>query len=252
MGRAAPLDGQGGITLKKITFCALALLLLLGITPRSAQAQETESPLAAKPAAAPPPASGGPRVWPPHRDRERGLVLNGGFGVSGCNDNICDNFDPLVYFRIQGLFRVINFLAVGLHFALPFHDANSSLVDARYDVFLGPEIRGILPLWRFEFWTAISLGWFRAQADGEGCIGAWCAEGSIYSDGFGFGWGFGIQFYITKAIAAGLAFWIYKPYLVEGCTDIEGYDTECDDIDNQDDVGITWTFGATFTYFIPL
>jgi hypothetical protein len=244
-----------------ISLCMTTLLITLLTHTPYAGAQATAPQPVTAPQAAPPPRAtpaarpaSSSRVWPPHRAREKGLLASLGFGISGCNDNWCDDFDPLVYLRAHVLYRVLNYVAFGLQIGLPFHDANDRYVDARYDVFMGPEVRGILPLGRFEVWSGLGMGWMRAQADGEGCLGGVCREGSSWSDGLGIAWGFGGLYYVTPRIGLGLDFWLYKPIFFEGCIDIEGYDKDCGDIEEEDrdDVGITWMLGASAVFFLPM
>ncbi len=244
-----------------ISFSMTTLLLtLLAFAPeaaaQSAAPQPVTAPQAATPSRAAPaarPASSS-RVWPPHRAREKGLLASLGFGISACNDNWCDDYDPLVYLRGHVLYRVLNYVAFGLQIGLPFHDANSRMVDVRYDVFIGPEARGIMPLGKFEVWSGFGFGWIRSQWDGEGCFGGFCTEGSGWNDGLGIAWGFGGLYYITPRIGLGVDFWLYKPIFFEGCIDIEGDRKRCEDIegDDRDGVGITWMLGASAVFFLPM
>ncbi|MDY0002582.1 MAG: hypothetical protein RBU30_14900 [Polyangia bacterium] len=191
------------------------------------------------------------RVWPPHAQRARGLLLGGGFGVSGCTDDLCDDLDPLVYLKLHGLARIFNHLAVGLQLGLSFHDPDNRYTDVVLDTFIGLEVRGILPLGRFDLWTGIALGYMRHQRDGEVCTAWTCYDGSAWHDGFGFGWGFGALLHVTRSVAIGLDFWLYKPAYTSECWDGQLVGHGCDDPPDEDVYGITWNFGVTALWFMP-
>ena len=242
--------------MQKLMSLTFALLLLLA--PNLAQAQTAEpGAAAAQPAAAggtggasAAPAAG-TNFWPPNRNRARGLLFQFGFGGSGCTDDLCENLDPMVYLRFQASYRLLNYLAVGLHLGIPFFDADSRSVDAAYNVFLGPEVRGILPLGPIDVWTGVAFGWFRTEGDGEVCIGGFCADGSAWADGFGFAWGLGALYFVTRRIGVGVDFWLYTPVLDRSCYS-EGGDRSCGDVDDQNGVGITWMVGLTAAFFLPM
>lgn len=193
----------------------------------------------------------GSGVWPPHNQRARGLLLGGGFGVAGCTDDLCDDVDPLLYFRLHGLARLFNHLGVGLQLAMSFHDPDDRYTDAVFDTFIGLEVRGFLPLGRFDLWTGIALGYMRHQRDGEVCNQWGCYDGSWWSDGFGFGWGFGALFYVTRSVALGLDFWLYKPAFTSECYDGDLVGHGCDDPMDNDLVGVTWNLGLSAFWFLP-
>lgn len=219
---------------------ATLLLLLVASLASSAVA-------GAQPAPAPAPSAG----WGLSQDRAKGLMLGGGFGVTGCTDDWCDSLDPLVYFRLQGLVRMFNYLGVGVHLGFNFHDPDSRYVDAVYDVFLGLEVRGFLPLGRLDLWTGLALGWTRRQGDGEVCNIGGCFQGSYWMDGFGFGWGVGALFYLTRSVALGLDFWLYKGAFNEECSDGDVVGRNCGDAPDGDLIGITWSVGVSAMWFLP-
>lgn len=225
--------------------------LLVGAAPGVAWAQPASEPA---PVVASPSrgggGAGGSKLWPPHRLREKGLMLGAGFGVDGCTDHACDGLDAMVFFRIQALYRMFNFLAVGLHFGMPFYDPDSRSVDHAYNVFLGPEVRGILPLGPLDLWSGIGLGWIRAEKGGEVCWGGLCADGESWANGFGLAWGLGALFYLVPRVGIGLDFWLYKGFYDQEYWEAGG-NRGHSDVD-QKNVGITWMLGVTGVYFLPL
>lgn len=182
----------------------------------------------------------------------RGLDLSLGFGVDGCTDKLCEDYSPMVYLRMQGMFRLLKHFAVGLHMAFLFSSPDIELKDGAslilWDLFIGPEVRGHFPIKNLDLWGAMMLGYQRHQLDAsyEG------NSASSWADGFGLGWGFGARYFLFRSFAIGGDFWIYKPIYSSWCSSSTGKDTDCKDIDDQDGVGINWSFGATATFFLPL
>jgi len=232
--------------MRRIFTVAMATLLLVG-TPGVALAQSNAGASASTGGG-----SGGRYrfSWPPDRRRARGLMFAGSFGVDGCTDHICDGMDPLVYFRMEGLYRVLKYLAVGLHFGMHFADPDGQGRDHAYDVFIGPEAWGILPLGPLDIWAGMALGWMRMAEDGEECWAGVCWSGSGWTDGFGLAWGAGGLFYVIPRLGLGADFWLYKGIFDKYCLSGDGGHS-CSDVDN-DDVGITWSVGFTAVYFLGL
>lgn len=185
---------------------------------------------------------------PGQSNRRMGILASLGFGVNGCTDDLCDNSDPLLYVRLQGLFRVFHYLAVGLHLSFhTFHpDETPSGVDVSlWDVFIGPEFRGIYAWKKLDVWTGFALGYYRVMAHTSSPAG----DSDWWSNAFGFAWGIGAQYFLIRSIALGLDFWLYKPVLTEACSD-SGGGSSCSDVEDQDGVGITWAVGFTATFWI--
>ncbi len=199
-------------------------------------------------------AGAGAPAAPAATGRDKGLMLRAGIGLDGCTDDWCDEIDPMVGLRFVALYRVMKHLAVGLHLAFLFGDPDNNLADRAWNLFIGGEGRGIFPYKQFEFWGAASLGYSRFMAYQEVCFGGVCGDGNMWMNAFTLGFGFGGDYYLTKNIAVGLSFYLYKPWPDESCSDTSSSDTTCYELskDDQDDIGIIWSFNAMFTYFLPL
>jgi hypothetical protein len=249
----------------------LAVLLSAALVHAQGAPPEGGAPPAAAPPAAAPPAAAPPAAAPPATpppaaapkpkvaERIKGLLIIGGFGVDGCTDNFCDpgggalSQDPLVYIRVQALYRFLKYIAAGLHIAFPFSYADNepSGYDVTFwNVMLGAEVRGIFPWRKLDFWTGLVFGYWRWQGDGENGQSL-----SSWFDTFALGWGFGADYYITPRIGLGLTFYLYKPFPDQMCDDpaMPGAD-KCNDLtsDAKDDIGIWWSLGFAFTYFLPM
>jgi opacity protein-like surface antigen len=215
---------------------------------------------AASPAAAqvPPGGVGGPGagapVAPAKAGRDKGLMLRLGFGVDGCTDTWCDHVDPMVNLRVVALYRIMKYVAAGLHMAFLFGDPDNNFADRVWNLFIGAEGRGIFPYKQFDFWVALSLGYNRTMGALEVCGFGVCVDGQSWSNAFALGFGFGADYYLTKNIALGLSFYLYKPWPDEYCEDSNRTNKVCNELSQNDldDIGIIWSINAVFTYFLPM
>jgi hypothetical protein len=180
-------------------------------------------------------------------------MLIGAFGVDGCTDNWCDNVDPLVFIRIQAMYRFLKYIAAGVHIVFPFGYPEDEPQGVDYTIWgamVGAEVRGVFAWRKLDFWTGLVFGWMRSQVDAEngGSASAWF-------DSFGLGWGLGADYFLTPRIGLGLNFYLYKPFPEEVCSDppMVG-NQECVELtsDAKDDIGIWWTVGIAFTFFLPM
>jgi hypothetical protein len=200
-------------------------------------------------------AAQGPPVPTVDSGRETGLMLRVGVGLDGCTDDWCDDIDPSVNVRFVGLYRFLKHVAVGVHMAFLFGNPDSNVGDHAWNLFLGLEGRGILPLKQIDLWGALSLGWNRSMTSGDMFIpGLGNIDARTWMNAVALGFGFGGDYFITPNIAVGLNFYLYKPWPQEGCLDTELSDTNCVELeeDTKDDIGIIWSINAMFTYFLPM
>ena len=183
--------------------------------------------------------------------RDQGLMLRLGGGVDGCTDDWCDHIDPMVGLRLVALYRIMKYVAAGLHTAFLFGDPDSNYADRAWNLYIGAEGRGIYPYKQFELWGAFSLGYSRFMATREECAMGVCGDGQWWMNAFAVGFGFGADYYFTRSIAAGLSFYLYKPWPDQLCTDTSISDTDCNDMskDDLDDIGIIWSISAVVTLF---
>ncbi len=233
---------------KLVTVASLAALILTSyISPAAAQGHDPTAgaPAAAAPAAATPARSG----------RDKGLMLRVGIGVDGCTDDFCDDIDPMVAVRLVVLYRLLKYVAAGVHTAFLFGDPDTGLADRAWNLFLGVEGRGILPYKQFDFWLGLALGFNRTMLGGDQFIpGFGVVDGRYWQNAFGLGFGFGGDYFITKNIGVGLNFYMYKAFPQRACFDTDVSDTDCGDLSEsvKDDIGIIWSVNAMFTYYLPL
>jgi hypothetical protein len=222
--------------------------------PPAPVGQPSDPGTAPAPSAAPPPAGGGPPAGgqaapAPAPLREKGLAVSLGFGVDGCTEDFCKDVDPMVFLRLQALYRFMKYAAAGLHFAQTFQnpDEGGDEIDALWFMMVGAEIRGIFPYKNIDGWMGLTLGFGRWQVDGS----TQGQDFKAWMNGFTLGWGFGADYYFTEHVAVGLNFYLYKPFFEEMCSDpaIMGGD-ECYDLsdDAKDEIGIWWTLGLAATY----
>jgi hypothetical protein len=188
--------------------------------------------------------------------RNRGLDITLGIGAAGCTDVYCDFLDMSAETRLQVLFRVVRYFAVGAHVGFQFLQPDRN-APARYDLgwamFLGPEVRGILPVGRLEAWLGFTAGYMRVQIEQPNN-----ANNEVdveWASLFGLGFGFGAQYFVHRIIAIGLDFWLYKGFYGRHCTyQDETTDEHCWDPDRYERaaLGVVFTVGANITFFIPL
>jgi opacity protein-like surface antigen len=184
--------------------------------------------------------------------RDTGIMLRLGLGVTGCTDDACDHVDPGLNLRLEALYRLKKYVAVGLHFNFSLFDAENVVGDQAGHLFLGVEGRGILPLKFVDLWTGLTMGWSRTMIWGSDTYLGQEVDYRYWSDGFALGWGLGADFYITRSWAVGLSFWLYKPWYDDGCGwDSATEDSRCDELSEaqKDNIGIVWAFGANATYY---
>jgi hypothetical protein len=223
--------------------------------PPVSQPTSPGAPPPAAPTAAPPPVDQPPEA-PPHMPaRYTGLMGRLGFGVDGCTDDFCDNVDPMVFVRVQGLYRFMRYVAAGLHASFMFNDPDEP-AGTDVDVFgvfvVGAEGRAIFPFRALDAWTGFTLGYARYQVNG----GAQGVDVTGYANGFALGWGFGADYYLTETIGLGLGFYLYKPFWDEVCQESNEpmLDTGCQDLSDEakDQIGIWWTLGVNLTFHLPM
>jgi len=190
--------------------------------------------------------------------RFQSMMFQLGFGADGCTDHWCDHVDPLVFLRMNVGYRFLKYMEAGLHVGLFFGHPDAPAgrdVDMDWNVFVGPEVRGVLPLDRIagfpiDLWAGMTLGWDRFMESGKQFIGPWWVDYDARSDGFALGWGFGADYVLANRVGLGLGFWFYKPWFNDICVEARG-STDCDDVDN-DDIGVIWTVGFQVTYYLAL
>ncbi len=193
-----------------------------------------------------------------HGRRNRGLDIALGLGGAGCTDWVCSGYDMSAHTRLQVLFRAMRYFAVGAHLGFQFYDPNRNLAnyyDLGWSMMIGPEVRGILPVGRLEAWLGFAAGWMRMQFEHENDDNN--AADVTWANGFGIGFGFGAQYFVHRRVALGLDFWIYKGFFGETCDyENDGNPTEERCWDHSDDeragYGVTFTFGANITFYIPM
>jgi len=190
--------------------------------------------------------------------RNRGLDFTLGLGIAGCTDVYCSGFDMSAQVRLEVLFRVVRYFAVGAHVGFQFlsPDRNAPRwVDLGWSMLLGPEIRGILPVGPLEAWVGFTGGFMRAQVDQENDDTN--AIDVAWANGFGIGFGFGAQYFVHRKFAIGLDFWLYKGFFREECTyENDGNPTteNCYHL-NRDEraaIGVVFTVGLTATFFLSM
>jgi hypothetical protein len=190
--------------------------------------------------------------------RNRGLDITLGLGMAGCTDLGCAGFDMSAHVRMQLLYRVVRYFAVGAHMGFQFlsPDRNSERwVDLGWSTVIGPEVRGILPVGPLEAWLGFTTGYMRIQVDQEN------DDQNHYdvewANGFALGFGFGAQYFVHRRVAIGLDFWLYKGFFNEACVlenDLNGSVETCTELDDDGraGIGVVFTFGLNVTFFIPM
>lgn len=190
--------------------------------------------------------------------RNRGLDISLGLGLAGCTDWACSGFDMSAHTRLQVLFRVMRHFAVGGHIGVQFLAPNRNLAnyyDLGWSLVIGPEVRGILPVGPLEAWVGFTGGYMRWQIEQEND-----RDNEVdvtWANGFAIGFGFGAQYFVHRRVAIGLDFWLYKGFFGEMCNyENDGNPTEtlCWDLtdDERAGIGVTFTFGANVTFFLPM
>ncbi len=189
--------------------------------------------------------------------RGNAVALHFAFGVDGCTDEWCHYVDPMVFARFAGGLRVYDFLSVGLQIDFFFGDPESRQgydPDVYWALFLGPEVRGFLPLDRItrlpaDVWMGLGLGWMRLEAKGTYVVPILGDRSdTTSSNGIALAWGFGVDAVLMRSLGVGLAFWLHKPWFDEACSSLAD---RCEDVDN-DKVGVVWSFGLHVAYYLPV
>jgi hypothetical protein len=201
----------------------------------------------------PPAAPAGPTI----AERSRGFAFIGSFGVDGCTDDWCNDVDPMVFLRVQLLFRIFKYAAVGLHTGFLFQhpdDPPGQDTDVLWNLILGGEIRGIIPWRKVDVWTGFVFAWSRWMWEGEAEILGQTYDLSQWMNGFALGWGFGADYFLGRTFAMGFNFYLYKPWYKKLC--IKNGDKTCPDLDEpplnaEDQIGIWWTVGFNLTFLLP-
>ncbi len=189
--------------------------------------------------------------------RRRGLDIGLGLGVAGCTDSYCSGLDPSAHLRMQVLYRVIPYFSVGAQLGFQFGDPDRNaarFLDLGWSLVTGPEVRGILPVGPLEAWVGLTFGFMRMQLDRENDGPEW---DEAWTNGFGFGFGFGAQYFVHRAVALGLDFWLYKGLFDEYCeyeNDGDPREETCWSLDDDEraERGVVFTFGLTATFFLPM
>lgn len=210
-------------------------------------------PVGATPAPhlAPPPPGGTPVAAKKAFSRNKGFMLSLGFGGTGCTGDLCDTEwqEPMVYVRMQALFRVARYVALGLHTSFNFFypkDVPSEVTVTIWEVMLAFEGRGIIPVGPVDIWFGIAFGYLGHTVKTEGS-GGW---EEIWYHGMGFGFGAGVNYFFNRVISLGLAFWLTKPWFGKGCYNASFVsEGDCGDVEDQDGFGITWSLGLNLTFF---
>ena len=186
--------------------------------------------------------------------RDRGFLTVGAFGLDGCTGQRCDNLHPLLYTRLHVLFRVKKYVASGLHMAFNFLAPNFPTGGGRaelWEMLFGPEVRGLLPIKRFDLWAGFAMGYYRSYR----LVSSKGHEIESAADAFGLGWGLGLDWYVLDGkLAVGGDIWVYKPFATKICTRVDTNDRACtkDKDDLKRGFGVTIAAGFTAAWFLPI
>lgn len=199
-------------------------------------------------------AAGRPTDMPPNR--ERGVMLQVGLGVSDCTDNWCLSWShgeigPLLGVPVVAMFRINQHVAAGVHGAFLFGNGKEDSLDLAWHIAVGAEVRGYLPYKIIDPWMGLTLGFARSMVMGENGNSTF----NGWQNGFMLGFGFGADIYVLPKVAVGASFYLYKPWYDEYCLrDEESNSTECVSLSDRmkNDVGIVWTVTANVTFFFKL
>jgi len=177
----------------------------------------------------------------------------GSFGLNGCTGPRCQNLGPLFHTRLHPLFRVNKYLAAGLQVGFLFMGPLFGAEGARtelWDAFVGPEVRGLLPLGKLDLWIGLAVGYFHRQHQ----VSTDGFEHKIWANAVGLAWGIGLDYFVWKnRIAIGGDVWMYKGWNQRFCSRTGSNDAICSgDSSIDEDGGFTIAAGATVTFFLPL
>ncbi len=191
--------------------------------------------------------------------RNRGLMITGAFGVTGCYNDACSSADadPLVGFETTALIRFHRNLAAGatlaFGFGLPDDESNIS-TKAFWSMVIGPDFRGILPVLndRLEIWGNFVMGYGRSAWDFDATVLGRTYKTKTWANSFAVGWGGGVNFFLTENIAMGASISHYRMFPRKACGK-SGNLTECDKLTSNERKFFLgwWGLMGVFTYFLP-
>jgi hypothetical protein len=181
--------------------------------------------------------------------RHQGVMVQVGLGVAGCNGTDCEHIDPGASLRLDALYRFHRFGALGARLAFALLEPDADSRDRRFwNLDLGVEARGILPVKRFDLWVGLSLDFTRQFQDGAQGGYAWDTR----KDGFALGFGLGIDLFVMSRLAVGVAFRGHRPYLTRSCSTLRLPDgdtqTACDAVEGSP-LGIVWSLVVSATLY---
>ncbi len=201
-----------------------------------------------------------PDAWarapqPTADQRDRGLLFVAALGMDGCTGRQCWNTYPTVYTRVHVMFRVLRYLAAGVHTAFNFLAPDFPVGTGRvefWDMLVGPEVRGLLPVKQFDIWAGFAFGFARSNRfiDSDG------HEIEAVANGPGLAWGLGLDYYLLEGtwgkLAVGADVWFYKLFPLALCTKVGRNPQHCARDNIADQFGVTYAAGATLTWFYSL
>ena len=206
-----------------------------------------------------------------------GFMFEGSFSVNGVTtDDYVDDITvndidrgALVGLGLAGAYRPIDYVSVGLLAHFGFLNPDVEGADEEQAGFLGllAEVRGFLPMDRFEPWLGLGFGYAMTYGVAEGeytipFLGDIDYQYRLTLHGVGMSVGTGLNIYITERLAVGAFFRMILGGWISGCweTTIEGdHEDECDDledlynVDDRDDLPDMphlWIVGATVSYIM--
>ena len=154
-------------------------------------------------------------------ERSGALSLRTGLGLNGCTGGRCDRLAPMLYTRLDVDYRLLPYLAVGVHFAALFQAAKYPTYDdagRQWDMVLGPEARVIMPLEAVDLWVGAMIGYARTSRSLALAESRW--------QGFSFGAGLGGDYFIVQdRFTVGAEAWFYAPVHLRVCTRFDGPQT---------------------------
>jgi opacity protein-like surface antigen len=184
--------------------------------------------------------------------RDHGVELQVATGMDGCARGDCEYLGAMVYTRFDGLYRIFPYLSAGVQLNVLFYSPMFAWADSRtalYDVFLGPQVRGILPLKKLDLWAGFAFGYHHRhrKIDSDGYI----IENR--GNGMGIAWALGAEYFFNEHMALGGDVWFYKAWNFEYCSKAGDGDELCSGKDGIDETsGLNISAGVTFTILIPI
>ncbi len=183
-------------------------------------------------------------------ERDRGVVLLASTGLNGCTGTRCQNLGPLLHVRVHPQFRIFRFLSAGVHlgfnFKGPLWDHGGTRTEL-WDMLVGPEIRGILPVKQVDIWVGLAFGYLhrRRLVASEGY------EHAVRVHAIGLAWGAGVDYFIVPGwVALGGDVWFTKGWNREFCSRTGDNDEVCSTAPDVDDgTGIDIAAGVSLTVF---